>query len=401
MKAAKRGAILPIVPVVLRAEETCTGVSFETCALLDQGSTRSFCARRVVDQVGLKERREVSVISTLLDNDFPKSTCVDFTITGLFTRKTAPLRLTRVVVLNSFPDGLTETKADSELLAKWTHMKDLACINRCAEHLPVEILIGQNVSAALTPLEVRSGRDGDPFAIRTKPGWTINGPLKPAVNKDLSFNTFVEETMSVGNLESSFEEKLKRSWEVEDHEGSDKGGRSVEDQRVVTLWQSQGVRVTGHYQFHIPFKEEEPSLPDNLSMTLRRLAKLSVRLNRDEALKRRHVTNIESLISKGYADASQIKGSPSKTHHPVFNPKKTEKTRIIFDCAARTPGWREMAEWPQLSLLTRVFLATPAGKPPFIYTGVDCFGTFIMTCIRRSVKRFDACPPASAPGQYM
>ncbi|KAK8406226.1 hypothetical protein O3P69_007147 [Scylla paramamosain] len=113
--------------------------------------------------MGLKERREVSVISTLLDNDSPKLTCVDFTITGLFTRKTAPMRLTRVVVLSSFPDGLTKTKADSELLAKWTHLKDLAYINRRAECLPVEILNGQDVPAALTSLEdeVRQGEKWD------------------------------------------------------------------------------------------------------------------------------------------------------------------------------------------------------------------------------------------------
>ncbi|KAK8391270.1 hypothetical protein O3P69_017129 [Scylla paramamosain] len=86
--------------------------------------------------MGLKERREMSVISTLLDNDFPKLTCVDFTIT-------------------------------------------------------VEMLIGQDAPAALTPLEVRSGRDGDLFAIRTELGWTKNDPLKPAINEDLSFNTFV------------------------------------------------------------------------------------------------------------------------------------------------------------------------------------------------------------------
>ncbi|KAK8390949.1 hypothetical protein O3P69_016952 [Scylla paramamosain] len=56
-------------------------------------------------------------------------------------------------------------------------------------------------------------------------------------------------------------------------------------------------------------------------MTLHRLARLSATLNRDEALKRRYVTEMENLIFKGYAeDTSQTKGSPGKawylTQHP-------------------------------------------------------------------------------------
>lgn len=325
--------------MVLTAEGTHAGVTLETCALLDPGSTRSFCARRVVDHLGLKERQEVSMISTLLDNGSPKSICVDVMITGLFTRRKTQMRLTRVVVLDSFPNGLTETKADSDSLVRWTHLKDLAYVNRRAEHLPVEMLIGQDAPAALTPLEIRRGRAADPFAIRTRLGWAINGSLNPDVNGAMCFSAFVEETTSAGGLDSAFEEGLKRFWEVEDHEESDKRGKSIEDRRVVSLWQSKGARVTGHYQFPIPFREEEPSLPDNLSMALRRLDRLRARLSRDEALKKRYVAEMEELISKGYAEAaSHTKGSPGKTwylpHHPVLNPKKTEKTRIVFDCAA-------------------------------------------------------------------
>ncbi|KAK4300422.1 hypothetical protein Pmani_027386 [Petrolisthes manimaculis] len=51
------------------------------------------------------------------------------------------------------------------------------------------------------------------------------------------------------------------------------------------------------------------------------------------------------MLSKGYAERvenSQIEGTPGKIwyipHHNVFNPKKPDKCRIVFDCAAEYEG---------------------------------------------------------------
>lgn len=39
------------------------------------------------------------------------------------------------------------------------------------------MLIGSDVSKALEPQEVKRGKDGGPYVVRTLPGWTLNGPL--------------------------------------------------------------------------------------------------------------------------------------------------------------------------------------------------------------------------------
>ncbi|XP_050698781.1 uncharacterized protein LOC126986557 [Eriocheir sinensis] len=55
------------------------------------------------------------------------------------------------------------------MAALWEHLKDLASMHKRAEHLSVELLIGQDAPLALTPLEVRRGRDGEPFAVLVTP----------------------------------------------------------------------------------------------------------------------------------------------------------------------------------------------------------------------------------------
>lgn len=313
----------------------------ETCALLDSGSTRSFCARRIADRLGVQERREAIVLSTLLQQEVRTTASVELMVTGLFGRRPASVRLTGVLVVDSFPDGLTEAKADPAMTALWTHLKDLAPINKRAEHLSVELLIGQDAPSALTPLEVRRGRDGEPFAVRTKLGWAINGPLQPTRQTTMSFNAFVEETTKIPDPHS--ERAMRYFWEVDDPEDPEQLGRSVEDQRVLELWDKEGVQVMGHYQYPIPFRDDEPALPDNLPMAARRLDGLCARLRRNKSLRSRYVEEMESLIAKGYAErVPGQKGPIGRTwylpHHPVLSPNKPEKTRIVFDCAAVFKG---------------------------------------------------------------
>ena len=41
----------------------------------------------------------------------------------------------------------------------------------------VDILIGQHNPAILQPLDVRTGKHTEPFAVRGVLGWTLNGPV--------------------------------------------------------------------------------------------------------------------------------------------------------------------------------------------------------------------------------
>ncbi|XP_047500211.1 uncharacterized protein LOC125046476 [Penaeus chinensis] len=314
-----------------------------TCALLDSGSTRSFCSRKVVERLRLREKRQTTIITTLLDKDQQESTCVELMVTSLYGKKTTPLRLTEVIVMDSLPDSLMGTKADPDKTAKWMHLKDLAHIHRQVKYLSVELLIGQDSPQALTPIEVRRGQNGEPFAIRTKLGWSINGPLDMTKGEAVNFGVFVEEVPRNEPQCPLLEKAMKRFWEIDEGEDPDKRGLSVEDEQVITMWKREGNRVGNHHQFPIPFRERDLSMPDNLSMVLRRLGGLKARLMRDKELMRRYVKEMEELVRKGYAEKVLDRGAHHGKmwylpHHPVFNPNKPEKTRIVFDCAAKFNG---------------------------------------------------------------
>ena len=69
----------------------------------------------------------------------------------------------------------SESYITSVALNSWPHLADLKMPT--AEHNQVDLLIGQDHSELLVPLEVRTGKDKDPFAIRTHLGWVVNGNL--------------------------------------------------------------------------------------------------------------------------------------------------------------------------------------------------------------------------------
>ncbi len=72
------------------------------------------------------------------------------------------MRLTRISVIESFPDGLTDTdtKAEPLLAAHWPHLRSLTPLDRYGKHekqLTVELLIRQDAPTVMTPLEIRRG----------------------------------------------------------------------------------------------------------------------------------------------------------------------------------------------------------------------------------------------------
>ena len=139
-----------------------------THALLDSGSTNSFITSHAVKCLGLSGKTvnyRHSTVDTLCMTTSTK--VVNFILYSLDGSKS--LTMSNVFVVEEVP----YTYSPCRDLSTYPHLSD---IPTSPMHPPakVDILIGQDNSEALVPLQVLKGNPGDPFSVLAKFGWTLN-----------------------------------------------------------------------------------------------------------------------------------------------------------------------------------------------------------------------------------
>ena len=163
---------LPIVPVKVKGRGKDEVVT--TYALLDNGSTSTWCIEGLAKRLGFVGARIQVSLSTIENDSNPTSCCrVSLEIMDLneVNMVELPEELTKEK-LNISTDGVS-CQGDVE---RWPHLSGILVPERIRGE--VELLIGQDVPEALEADEIRSRRGDGPYASRTKLGWTLNGPLR-------------------------------------------------------------------------------------------------------------------------------------------------------------------------------------------------------------------------------
>ncbi|KAG1661066.1 Ras-related protein Rab-30 [Nymphon striatum] len=200
----------------------------------------------------------------------------------------------------------------------------------------VDLLLGSNLGDILKPLEVRySERKNEPYAIRTALGWYVCGTTGSSFSKIKNKN-FVYVTNKQQDNPTLID--FKALWNVDQDIGQDIY-ESADDKLVVSLWNREIAVVDGHIQLPIPIKSENKCLPASKFMADRRLKSLVKRLNK-HGLYKIYNEEVETLLKEGFAEHVVEKTIPQSVwyipHH--FVPKKGNKIRIVYDCAAQVEG---------------------------------------------------------------
>ena len=315
------------VNVHLPLVEVRVNDKLSTRALLDSGSTNTFCSAELVGKLGLEGKPVSYSLSTLSHSQIDvRSKTVDLVLRSKDGREV--LKVFGVYVVDRIP-----VKAHDVQNYRFPHLQDIDICNGVSE---VDLLIGQDNAEALIPLRVRKGSKGQPIAVQTLFGWSVSGP-------ETACHSIRKDVISHFVTTSSLEQNIDRLWRIDSDDGlKDELSMSQNDKRVLQLWDANVSLCEGHYTLPIPWKEGV-NVPNNISLAESRLISLQKSLV-NRGLYDRYDLEMQKLFEKGYAESvASLEGKGvSKVwylpHHAVISDKKPDKLRIVFDCAAKYKG---------------------------------------------------------------
>ena len=198
---SKARVALPVVPVRVRAKGSTQFV--DTCALLDSGSTNTFCSEELCKLLGVEGRSETFSLTTLdKANSVEETKVVSLKISSLDSKVT--INLPRVYTRKILPIS-SQNVATGDDVKAWPHLHDIELPN--IDGLNIMLLIGQDIPEAMLCYETRQGPKGSPYGMRTSLGWTVNGPLTTSSSSDVNevFSNFI-------NTDDSLNTQVEKFW---------------------------------------------------------------------------------------------------------------------------------------------------------------------------------------------
>lgn len=334
-------------------------------ALLDSQSDSTFILRERAETLDTQMEPVQLKLSTLASKQtvIPSHKIFGLQVRGFYSSK--KIRLPVTYSREFIPASLSHIPTPKTARA-WTHLEHLADEIAPLIDCDVGLLIGYNCSQALLPREIVSGKDDEPFAVKTDLGWSIVGCVSPCIDYgdaigsshrivvrqvtptpqspcDLTSQvqyicrTQVKEiivpTDVLKVLESDFSER-----NVED------AHFSQDDLRFISIME-EGIKThaNGQREMPLPFKENKPCLPNNLKCADHRLRCLKRRFQKDKQYHKDYVAFMNDIISCG--DAEKVPESEVQhdscwyiPHHGVYHHQKVGKIRVVFDCSAKFEG---------------------------------------------------------------
>ena len=302
---------MPTVSVVVNE-------SYKTHALLDSGSTNSFITSDAVKCFGLSGKTVIyrhSTVDTLCMTTSTK--VVNFILYSLDGSKS--LTMSNVFVVEEVP----YTYSPCRDLSMYPHLSDVP-ISPVYPPAKVDLLIGQDNSEALVPLQVLKGNPGDPFAVLTKFGWTLNSVV-PGSSPDC-----VSLAVVSNFVHTSIDAKVEVLCDIADVQvGSTLKSLSIStDCEAVDVCHGESIVIDSHAD--VPISREVSHVDNSL---LTPAGKISVLHDCDD--------DVKAIICKGLAEdipVDEVKNHDPMTcyvlYHPVF--KRSGDIYFVSDSSTRS-----------------------------------------------------------------
>ncbi|XP_053406377.1 uncharacterized protein LOC128546124 [Mercenaria mercenaria] len=320
----------------LNDREQCkSGTYCKTYALLDEGADQTLCDERLLKTLNLPSKAVTFKMSTASSSGIifegqevelhvqPASGGNDVTLRKVWSVKSLPV--------------------STRSAAKNADIRDLPYLSKIEtpeiDSSFVILLIGTDAPQAHIPLEVRSGRHDQPYAIKTQLGWAVRGPVTDTTTQK-SANVNFQQSADV-----LLQQQLEKMWttDFDDKVKVERNSMSLEDKKALNTMNSSLRYENGHYKLKLPWRDEKAVMPNNLTLAHARLEHLKRKLARDQELHKMYTASVTDYIQKGHAqEVTHFESDSNRVwylpHHPVTNPNKPGKVRVVFDCAAKYKG---------------------------------------------------------------
>ncbi|XP_026315753.1 uncharacterized protein LOC113227096 [Hyposmocoma kahamanoa] len=329
-----RKILLKIVPVILSGP----GGEVLTHALLDDGSTTTLIDAELADALGLVGPEEDIFMGGVSGSRKVTTKRVNFGIRGKNSSEVFNICEARTVQKLL----LASQSVRQEDVLSFSYLSDIA--NELTyERATPKVLIGICDWHLLVSKDSRFGSSlCQPAAIRTVLGWVLYG-YRPKFSKNIPCVNHCSVSDKDEELNSLIRDYYKlESIGIKQHETY----TSLE-QRAVTIVEETTRRLpNGRFEVGLPWREDDPRVPDSYYLALSRLLSLSKRFKRDSAYLDCYTKNIDSYTEKGYAEECVDSHNPTDDssrrwylpHFGVTNVNKPGKLRIVHDAAAQTHG---------------------------------------------------------------
>ena len=323
---------LRILPVIVTNGPRCV----ETYALLDNGSDVSLVDDRLVQMLGIRGKQKSFVINSVNSTSTVNGREVDFTVKSMHGDDIVNLK--NAWSVPKLPISLHSAPTTTDI-AKWPHLSGIDIPEVNCDH--VTILIGSDTPEAFWTMEERRGKRGEPYAVRSLLGWSIQGPAAGNPVNSANVNLLQREVTAEQDV---ITQQLKEMWNQEFNQPPcDEKAMSQQDRKALKLMQDTIEMDDGHYKLALPWVNDHVTMPNDRFMAETRLAYLGKKLKRDPVLQKKYVTQMNDYLEKDYAsEANNDHVTNGRVwyipHHAVTSQKKPGKVRVVFDAAAKYRG---------------------------------------------------------------
>ena len=267
----KNTVFMPTVPVMINN-------AFNV--LLDTASTNSFISRNDVATLGITGETITHGLCTLNHVGDKLSEIVKIRLQYIVSDDYVSCF---AYVVDSIP--VSSPEVDTR---RFSHFQDLL-LNDDIES--VDVLIGQDCSEALKPLEVRKGKKGEPFATRTMLGWSVNGSAHHGTPSSAVISNCVSAT--------PLEENIQQPWNI-DNDYVPLKFLPPEDRHVITVCDSNNRSDDGYYELPIPYADAISTMLYNTNQHFPSLKSIDLLLMMRVMFDHDN-EHIQKLMHKGYA----------------------------------------------------------------------------------------------------